>query len=467
MALTFGALCAPTSAHAADPVLVAVGDIACNPESEKYNGGLGTLTPEPGECHQKHTSDLVEPIDPLHVLALGDLQYEDGAISRFQISYDDSWGRPGIKEKTKPVPGNHEYGAGHAAGNPPDWIDADPTAEGYFTYFADELAAEGDDAGDPQRGWYSYDVPVGGTKWHVVAINSECSSGLRVEVGWDGDCDVGSEQEQWLRADLAADRSDCTLAYWHHPRFSSSPRGDEPVMAPIWNALYEDYADIVLAGHEHDYERFAQANAAGARAPGRGIRSWIVGTGGKSMGFFLPAPIPITDVRNNNTHGILKLTLHGPAVGHPRGWYQWQFVNDGMSASTFTDSGSGDCVGPAAPAPAARPAAASPRDALAPRLSLVKLSRKRFRVGRRGILIGFTLSEPATATFRIDRKRKGRLRRVGTFKRKAAKGRKRVRFRGRIGKRKLRPGLYRLTITLTDQAGNRSRPKRLFFRILK
>ena len=208
------------------------------------------------------------------------------------------------------------------------------------------------------------------------------------------------------------------------------------------------------------------ADKAGARrARARGIRSWIVGTGGKNMGGLLPTGTPATELRNNNTHGVLKLTLHGPGPGHPRGWYEWQFVNDGMSGSTFTDSGSGDCVGPA---PAARPAAAVVvRDTLAPRLSLVKLSRKRFRVGRRGIVIGFNLSEPATATFRVDRKRRARLRRAGTFKRKAAKGRKRVRFRGRIGKKKLRPGLYRLTITLKDAAGNKSKPRRLFFRILR
>ena len=130
---------AAAPARAADPVLVAVGDIACNPDSDQYSAGAGTAS----ACRQKHTSDLVAPIDPLHVLALGDLQYEDGELERFQVSYEASWGRTAIKAKTKPVPGNHEYGAGHGASNPPDWIDADANATGYFTYFADQLAEPG------------------------------------------------------------------------------------------------------------------------------------------------------------------------------------------------------------------------------------------------------------------------------------------------------------------------------------
>lgn len=457
------------SAHAADPVLVAAGDIACNPDSANYNGGAGTVGP-PGACHARYTANLIETINPLHVLALGDLQYEDGALSRFQVSYEDSWGRAAIKTRTKPVPGNHEYGAGFAESNPPDWIDADPNATGYFTYFADQLDAEGADAGDPQRGWYSFDVPVGGTKWHVVAVNSECASGLRASVGWEGGCDVGSEQERWLRADLLADRSDCTLAYWHHPRFSSGGQASAPIMAPIWNALHEDYADVVLAGHAHNYERLAQAGVTGAREPGRGIRSWAVGTGGKSLIAMQPSPLAATDIRASSTHGVLKLTLHGPSAAHPRGWYEWEFVDDGQSGpNPLADSGSGDCVGPPIPArPRVAVAVASPRvrDLLAPRLSRVRLSRKRFRVGR-GTVIGFTVSEAATATFRVDRRIKSRYRRAGSFRRKAAPGRKRVRFRGRIRRKRLRPGVYRLTITLKDAAGNTGRPRRVFFRILR
>ena len=195
---------------------------------------------------------------------------------------------------------------------------------------------------------------LGGTSWHIVALNSECAAGLRVQVGWEGDCAAGSEQEQWLRADLAANTSDCTLAYWHHPRFSSGDIGDNPIMAPIWNALYEDHADIVLAGHDHNYERLAQAGPTGAREPGRGIRSWVVGTGGKNLKP-IPSALPASDVRDNTSHGVLQLTLHGAVPAHPRGWYEWEFAGDGRSASTFTDSGAGDCVGPPVqPTPDAR-----------------------------------------------------------------------------------------------------------------
>ena len=467
VALGFGAV----PAYAADPVLVAAGDIACNPDSGSsppYNDGAGTVGP-PGECHQGHTAALIDPIDPAFVLPLGDIQYEDGSLSRFQISYENSWGAPSIKSRTKPVPGNHEYGAGNSGSNPPDWIDVDPTAAGFYTYFADQLAAEGPDAGDPQKGWYSFDVPVGGTKWHVVALNSECAAGLRASVGWEGECDPGSEQEQWLRADLAADRSDCTLAYWHHPRLSSGGQPSSAIMAPIWNALHADYADIVLAGHSHNYERLAQAGVTGAREPGRGIRSWVVGTGGKNLRPMQSSPLPATDLRSNTTHGILKLTLHGPSAAHPRGWYEWEFVDDGQSGPTpLSDSGSGDCVGPPRPpaAAAAKPAAPVLRDTLAPVLSRPRVSRKRFRVGR-GTVFGFTLSEAATATLRIDRKRRARYRRAGSFKRKLRKGRARVRFSGRLRGRRLKPGVYRLTITLKDGSGNASRPRRLFFRILK
>ncbi len=325
-------------------------------------------------------------------------------------------------------------------------------------------------------------MPVGSTKWHIVALNSECAAGLRVQVGWDGDCDAGSEQERWLRADLAADRSDCTLAYWHHPRFSSGGQPSTPIMAPIWNALYADYADVVLAGHAHNYERLGQAGPTGEREPGRGIRSWVVGTGGKDALFMQPQPLPATDVRNNTAHGVLELTLHGPAPAHPRGWYEWQFVHDGQSGSTFTDSGSGDCV---VPPPPAKPATAAVRDTLAPRLTRPRLSRKRFRVSRaatprvaaarRGTVIGYTLSEAATTRLRIERRRivrRGgrrvkRYRRAGTLRRTGKAGRRRVRFSGRIGRKRLRPGVYRLTITVRDTAGNAGRPRKLLFRIVK
>lgn len=459
------------AAQAADPVLVAAGDVACDPASPSYMGGNGTLDPAPGKCHQKYTSDLIAPLSPARVLALGDLQYEDGDIDKFTASYDPSWGR--VKAITRPVPGNHEYGSGT---NTPGNTRVDPEATGYFTYFAPQLSPLGADATDPQRGWYSYDVQAGSTSWHIVAVNSECAAGLADEVAWEGGCAAGSEQERWLRADLASNTADCTLAYWHHPLFSAA--GGSSEMAPVWNALYDDYADVVLAGHRHTYERFAAQDSAGTARPGRGLRSWVVGTGGKEPHTFTLGSLPNAEKRDNTTHGVLKLTLHGPGTGHPYGWYEWQFINDGMSGSTFSDTGSGDCVGPPRPAPVPLRAVA---DRVAPRLSRPRLSRKRFRVGRgatarsaavpRGTVIGYTLSEPATTSLRIDRRRRvrgrTRYRRAGTLKRKGKAGRRRVKFSGRIGRKRLAPGVYRVVLTARDTAGNLGKPRKLLFRIVR
>ena len=322
---------------AADPVVVAAGDVACDPSDVNFNGGLGAA----GRCHQKYTSDLFDGIAPAHVLALGDLQYEDGAFAKFQQSYDPSWGRR--KSITRPVPGNHEYGAGNTSnGN----IHHDANATGYFSYFSDSLSPQGSTATTPTQGYYSFDVQAGTNfHWHLIALNSECVAGLAATVGWAGGCDAGSAQEQWLRADLAADDSDCTIAYWHHPLFSSGGIGNNPGMKPIWDALYSDYADVVLNGHDHQYERFGPQGPDAAAAPGRGIREWVVGTGGRSL--LAPGSVkPNSELRTNAAYGVLKLTLHGPSTSHQHGWYEWDFVRESGSASTFFDSGSGGCVGP-------------------------------------------------------------------------------------------------------------------------
>ncbi len=498
-------------ALAADPVLVAGGDVACSPGSAAYMGGNGTLEPAPGSCHHKYTSDVIAQLSPLHLLALGDLQYEDGALSRFNASYAPSWGRAGLKEITKPVPGNHEYGQG-GSDNDPDTINADPDATGYFTYFADQLAAEGEDAGDPRKGWYSYDVVVGGADaprfhWHIVALNSECAAGLRSRPGfdWEGGCAAGSAQEQWLRQDLAADDSSCTLAYWHHPRFSSGDNGDNPIMAPIWDALYQDEADVALAGHDHHYERFAQQTPAGEAAPGRGIREFVVGTGGKNFHGAGPTPGPHSETFQNTVYGVLKLTLHGPSTAHPLGWYEWEFVDDGKSGTDYTDSGSADCVGatgsptptptptsaPAggggvAPAPLIAPNPSAPPslvDLVAPRLSTLGMSRRRFRPGRRstrlsgrsslarsGTVVRYRLSEPATASLRIQRRgrRRGKVvyRTVATLTRRGKAGAQRVAFTGRVRGRALRAGRYRISIAARDRAGNRATARALSFVIV-
>src|SRR5215211_320706 len=342
------ALLAGSGPALADPVIAAAGDISCDPGNSSFNGGLGSFAPAPGACHEKYTSDPFGAMSPVAVLPLGDLQYEDGAYSKFLASYDlkdassnpISWGR--AKSISRPVPGNHEYGAGNTTGGN---IHHDANATGYFTYFSDVLSARGATATDPKKGYYSFDIPVGSFHWHLIALNSECVAGLAATVGWSGGCEVGSPQEQWLRADLAADHSDCTIAYWHHPLFSSGGIGNNAGMKPMWDALYSDYADIVLNGHDHQYERFAPQNPAAGAAARRGIREWVVGTGGRNQ--LTPGTLkPNSQVRNNTAFGVLKLTLHAPASGHPHGWYEWVFVNDGHSGSPFSDSGAGDCVGP-------------------------------------------------------------------------------------------------------------------------
>ena len=189
-------------------------------------------------------------------------------------------------------------------------------ASGYFNYF-------GEAAGDPQEGYYSYDLG----SWHVIVLNSNCS-----EVGG---CGAGSAQERWLRSDLEANPSACTAAHFHHPRFSSSEHGNSSAVAPFWEALYEAGADVVLSGHAHNYERFAPQTPSGQADPAQGIRQFVVGTGGRSLISF-GAVQANSKVRIADTYGVIKLTLH------PEG-YEWQFVTapGGMEA----DSGSASCHG--------------------------------------------------------------------------------------------------------------------------
>ena len=227
--------------------IAAAGDIACDPGSSSFNNGQGSGL----DCRQLATSDLLVGAGYAAVLALGDIQYEDGAYSKFLASYDPSWGR--VKSITKPAPGNHEYQSGNA--------------NGYYQYF-------GAAAGDPAKGYYSFDL----AGWHIVALNSNCS--------FVGGCGVGSPQEQWLRADLAAHPASCTLAYWHHPRFSSGEHGSDSTYTPFFQALYDANADLVLVGHDHDYERFAPQTASGTLDLARGIRQFVVGSGGKNVRTF-------------------------------------------------------------------------------------------------------------------------------------------------------------------------------------
>ncbi len=290
----------------ADPVVAAAGDIAC-----KSNTVL------PAECHQQATSNILvnNPFDA--VLALGDIQYECGELANFQAFYDKSWGR--VKAKTRPVPGNHEYQtsgclSGTTAG-----------AGGYFNYFGDAATPLQPGCRVRCRGYYSFNLGA----WHLIALNSNC--------GKAGGCGAGSPQETWLRADLGATAQSCILAYWHHPRYASKG-GASTAVQPLWAALYDAGADLVLTGHSHNYERFARLGrgTAGTVEPTldpNGMRQIVVGTGGRSHHGFGTIRTG-SEVRNKTAFGVLKVGLHA-------GSYDWQFLPE--AGQTFTDAGSNTC----------------------------------------------------------------------------------------------------------------------------
>jgi hypothetical protein len=269
-----------SSAPTSDPVLVGAGDIA------------GCFSPG-----DEATAELLKGISGT-VFTTGDNAYESGAASEFSKCYDPSWGR--YKARTRPSVGNHEY------------YTAD--ASGYFDYF-------GPAAGDPKRGYYSYDLGA----WHIISLNGMCEQ--------VGGCGADSPMVSWLEQDLASHPQPCTLAYWHHPLFSSGYHGSAPKMKPSWDALYAAGADVVLNGHDHDYERFAPQTPSGAADDARGIREFVVGTGGRELRP-LRTITPHSEVHNSDTFGILKLTLHPTS-------YDWKFVP--VAGKTFTDSGSGEC----------------------------------------------------------------------------------------------------------------------------
>jgi len=232
------------------------------------------------------------------VMAVGDLAYPDGSKENFAC-YDKTWGR--AKSRTRPAPGNHEF---HAAGASP-----------YFDYF-------GATAGDPKTGYYSYELGA----WHIIVLNSECKD--------VGGCEPGSPQERWLRSDLAAHPAACKLAYWHKPLFSSGgAHGNDLTVKPLFQALYDAHADVVVGGHDHDYERFAPQNPDGAADPANGIREFVVGTGGKNHRPFRESKLN-SEVRDATAFGVLKLTLKPKS-------YDWQFIPE--AGKIFTDSGTGAC----------------------------------------------------------------------------------------------------------------------------
>jgi len=264
---------ASSNGQVADPVVAAAGDICGSPTD---CGG---------------TAALLAQIAPTRVLPLGDNAYVDGTLSEYDSYYDPSWGSQ--KSNTSPVPGNHDYHTAHA--------------QGYYDYF-------GARAPGP---YYSYNLG----SWHLIALTGDIA------------VSAGSAQETWLKSDLAANPSQCILAYWHEPRFTSGTgHGSDTSFDAFWRDLYAARADVVLNGHVHNYERFARQNPSG-RADPNGIREFVVGTGGESH-YTSGAPIANSQVQNDNTFGVLKLTLHA-------GSYEWKFVP--VAGKTFSDSGSTTC----------------------------------------------------------------------------------------------------------------------------
>jgi hypothetical protein len=270
----------PTTAQ--DPVLVGAGDIA--------------------NCASNYsslTAPLLQNI-PGTIFTAGDNANPDGSTDQFNNCFNATWGQ--FKSRIKPAAGNHDY---MTAGAAP-----------YYAYF-------GSAAGDPQKGYYSYDL---GT-WHIIVLNSQCTT--------VGSCKAGYPEEQWLLADLKAHTTNrCTLAVWHIPRFSSGHAGNHTEYQPFWQDLYNYGAEIVIDGHDHDYERFALQDPSGNPDPQHGIREFVVGTGGDDHTPFNATPAANSQVRISYTFGVLQLNLHP-------GSYDWKFIP--VAGQTLSDAGSGVC----------------------------------------------------------------------------------------------------------------------------
>jgi PKD repeat protein len=253
-----------------------------------------------GRTTDESTAQLLDGIAGT-VFVAGDGANPSGTATQYSTCYGSTWGRH--KDRTRPAIGDNDY--------------LTSGASGYFGYF-------GSAAGTAGQGWYSFDM--GG--WHVVVLNSECSA--------IGGCGANSPQTTWLRNDLAANSASCTVAILHEPRFTSLRTTPDGAFGPIWTALYNGGAELVLSGHRHHYERFAPQTPAGAADASFGIRQMIVGTGGVALVPFGSNVMANSQVRNATTHGVLKLTLHATS-------YDFQFVP--ISGQSFTDSGTGSCHG--------------------------------------------------------------------------------------------------------------------------
>ncbi len=272
--LVLASLVSAPAVLAADPVIVGAGDIA----------NCGTTT-------DTATARLVAKISGT-VITLGDNAYQSGTAAQFKNCYGPTWGR--FKSRTRPATGNHDY---QTAG-----------AKGYFDYF-------GTRAGHRSNGYYAYTL---GT-WHIIVLNSNC--GLV-------SCKAGSPQLKWLEYVLGKSRGRNVLAYWHHPRFSSGKHGNDESVQAFWDLLYREGADIVLNGHDHDYERFAPQTPTGRSDPKYGIRQFVVGTGGTSLRS--KGSTAANSQVFSSTHGVIKLRLRATS-------YSWNFTP--IAGKSFSDAG--------------------------------------------------------------------------------------------------------------------------------
>ncbi|MBA2701477.1 MAG: metallophosphoesterase [Chloroflexi bacterium] len=269
----------PAGSSRTDPVLVGAGDIATC-----------------GGSADEATANLLDGIEGT-IFTAGDNAYEDGTEEEFRDCYGPNWGRQ--LARTRPAAGNH------------DWQSSD--LGGYLGYFGQAVTTDG-------GSWYAYDL---GT-WHIIVLDSNCEQVLG--------CDADSSQGRWLAADLATSTARCTMAIWHHPRWSSGVHGDSQAVAPFWTMLYDAGADVIVNGHDHDYERFAPQDPDGRANATRGIREFVVGTGGIDLRGF-PGNAANSEVRSASDHGVIRFGLHD-------GSYSWTFIAAGTD---FSDSGTGNC----------------------------------------------------------------------------------------------------------------------------
>lgn len=278
------------------PTIAAAGDIACDPADPNFNDGRGRN----GLCKQKATSRLFRSLAPDAVLVLGDAQYDDGKLTKFQKSYAASWGT--YLDITHPAPGNHEYVT---------------DAVGYRRYFGSRATPQG-------TTYYSFDLQ----SWHLISLDSDC---------WAVPCGPGSAQYEWLKADLEAAAASgdgiCELAYFHHPRFSSGPHGNNHFVSPFWRLLYRYGVDVVLNGHDHLYERFAPLTPLGTVDRAGGVREFVVGTGG-AVHYPVRDVQPHSQRRGTGVFGVLSMTLHPDA-------YDWRFVP--VKGGSFSEAGTASC----------------------------------------------------------------------------------------------------------------------------